>query len=69
MRHREVCACGAEIEIEDDDGMSLRQEIHNWRQAHPCGGMDGWRKSERSTTDARLDFGFLPDVTRPVEAM
>ena len=67
MKHREVCPCGAEIEIEDDDGMSLRQEIRNWRQAHLCAGVRG--QYVGSSTDLRTEIGFTPERYRPMEAM
>lgn len=61
MRMHETCTCGAEIEIEDDDAETVRADVKAWRDGHRCDGPQPWRRSVKSTNDARLDFGFVPE--------
>lgn len=58
MKIREMCTCGAEIEVEQDDPEAARQDVKNWRETHRCAGPQPWRRSAQSTSDVRLDFGF-----------
>lgn len=69
LRLHETCTCGAEIEIEDDDADTIRADVAAWRETHRCVGPQAWRRSTHSISDVRLDFGFMPDHTRPAEAM
>lgn len=69
MKYRETCTCGSEIDIEHDDPETVRAEVDRWRAEHPCLGPQVWRRSALSTTDTKVDFGFVPNVQRPVEAM
>lgn len=58
MKYRETCSCGAEIDIEDSDSHAVAATVRAWRDCHRCLGPRAWERSERSTNDVRLDFGF-----------